>query len=114
MMLPIASRDFEDILSLVDPIITPAMNASLTKSVCREEVRLTIFQHGPLKSPGSDGFSDIFFQKYWDIVGDKVFEAVHNFFLEGVLLREMNHTNVTLIPKVNPELINHFQPISLC
>ncbi|KAH7853723.1 hypothetical protein Vadar_005944 [Vaccinium darrowii] len=45
------SRDFEDILSLVDPIITPAMNASLTRSVCREEVRLAIFQHEALPIP---------------------------------------------------------------
>lgn len=56
-----------------------------------------------------------FSQKYWDVVGDDIFGVVQNFFLDGALLKEMNHTNVTLIPNVlNPEMINHFRPISLC
>lgn len=56
----------------------------------------------------------IFYQKYWDIVGDDVFEVVRGFFLDGSMLREVNHTNVTLIPKVtHPEFISQFRPISL-
>lgn len=107
--------DAEDILSLVEPVITPEMNASLTRNVGREEVRLAVFQQEPLKAPGSDGFPGIFYQQYWDIVGNDVFEAVRYFFLEGKILNEMNHTNITLIPKMGcPELINHFRPISLC
>lgn len=70
---------------------------------------------GPLKAPGSDGFPGLFFQSYWDVVGNDIFEAVQSFFQEGILLREWNHTNVTLIPKEkNPELMIHFHPISLC
>lgn len=67
-------------LSLVDKVITPEINASLTAPICREEVRVAVFQQGPLKAPGSDGYPGIFYQKYWDIVGDDVFEAVRDFF----------------------------------
>ncbi|KAG5533571.1 hypothetical protein RHGRI_027682 [Rhododendron griersonianum] len=84
-------------------------------AVTREEVQLAAFQLGPLKAPGSDGFPGLFYQSYWDIVGEEVFEAVQNFFQEGYLLKEMNQTNVTLIPKrPNPEGMNHLRPISLC
>ncbi|KAF7153549.1 hypothetical protein RHSIM_Rhsim01G0014300 [Rhododendron simsii] len=70
---------------------------------------------GALKAPGSDGFPGLFYQSYWDIVGEDVFGAVSNFFQDGHLLKEMNQTNVTLIPKrPNPEGMNHLCPISLC
>lgn len=48
-------------------------------------------------------------------MGDEVFKVVSQFFNEGVLLKEMNQTNVTLISKVNsPEAMHQFRPISLC
>ncbi|KAF7136176.1 hypothetical protein RHSIM_Rhsim08G0187900 [Rhododendron simsii] len=75
--------------------------------VTMEEVRRAVFQLGPLKAPGSDGFPGLFYQKYWGVVGKDVFETVQNFLQEGHLLREMNHTNVSLIPKV---LANGLQP----
>ncbi|XP_058201480.1 uncharacterized protein LOC131316197 [Rhododendron vialii] len=109
------ARDFGDLLSLIEPIITPEMNACLVKEVSLDEVGAAVFAMGPLKAPGSDGFPGLFYQTYWDVVGDVVFEAVQNFFQNGVLLREVNHSNVTLIPKVaNPETISQFRPISLC
>lgn len=85
------------------------MNDALTKPVSRNEVKVATFQMGSLKAPGSDGFPGLFYQKYWHIVGEDVFNAAKNFFDEGYLLKEMNHTNVTLIPKVaNPESMSHF------
>lgn len=80
-----------------------------------EEVRKAVFQMGPLKAPGSDGFPGLFYQKYWEVVGDDVFNTVKEFFQNGHILKEMNHTNVALIPKVsNPESMSQFRPISLC
>ncbi|KAH7855902.1 hypothetical protein Vadar_030395 [Vaccinium darrowii] len=55
---PPTSRDFGDILSLVDPIITSSMNTSLIKPVSPDEVRTAAFQMGSLKAPGSDGFPE--------------------------------------------------------
>lgn len=108
-------RDFEDVLSLIETVISSEINDALTKPVLREEVRNAVFQMAPLKAPGSDGFPGLFYQTYWDIVGDEVVQAVQSFFLDGVILKEINHTNVVLIPKVkNPEAISQFRPISLC
>lgn len=108
-------RNFDDVISLVDPIISEEVNAALTRPVSMEEVKAAVFQMGPLKAPGSDGFPGLFYQKFWHVVGGDVFTAVLHFFQEGHMLRELNHTNVTLIPKVsNPEDISQFRPISLC
>lgn len=109
------SRDFGDLISLVEPVILEDWNAKLTREVTKEEVQLAAFQLGALKAPGSDGFPGLFYQSYWDIVGEDVFGAVSSFFREGHLLKELNQTNVTLIPKTpNPEGMNHLRPISLC
>lgn len=59
-------------------------------------------------------FQVFFYQKYWDVVGEDVFTAVNEFFQNGYILKEMNHTNVALVPKVNnPESMSQFRPISL-
>lgn len=40
---------------------------------------------------------------------------VHSFFQTGVLSRQLNHTFIILIPKVdNPMMIGQYRPISLC
>lgn len=108
-------RAFEDIISVVDLVISTNVNMALTRSVTTEEIKLAAFQMGPLKAPGSDGFLGFFYQKYWQVVGEDVCSAVKNFFEGGYLLKEMNHTNITLIPKVaGPESMSQFRRISLC
>lgn len=109
------SRNFDDVLSLIDHIVTPEINESLVKTILYDEICLATFQMGPLKAPGSDAFPGLFFQKYWEVVGDDLVEAVQSFFQNGVLTKELNHTNVTLVPKVRyPEAMSQFHPISLC
>ena len=57
----------------------------------------------------------IFFQKYWTLVGNSVIRVVNAFFHSGNILKEINHTFLALIPKIeNPPSANHFRPISLC
>nr|GEZ11693.1 hypothetical protein [Tanacetum cinerariifolium] len=42
-----------------------------------------------------------FFKKGWDVVGNDVCRVVWDFFDNGKLLKEVNHTFLTLIPKVD-------------
>ena len=69
----------------------------------------------PIKSPGPDGMPPIFFQKYWNIVGQNVSDCILNILSVGVMPLEMNETHIDLIPKTkNPQKITEYRPISLC
>ena len=62
-----------------------------------------------------DGLQASVYKKYWKIVGKSVCKMVKAFFYNGHMLKEINKTFITLIPKSDdPESTNHFRPISLC
>ncbi|XP_074282633.1 uncharacterized protein LOC141607172 [Silene latifolia] len=59
--------------------------------------------------------SKCFLKDAWPIIGDEVSEAILDFFQYGKLLQQLNHTFITLIPKVNiPQNVTQFRPISCC
>ncbi|XP_062076217.1 uncharacterized protein LOC133780570 [Humulus lupulus] len=54
-------------------------------------------------------------QDNWGIVGDEVSEAVMDFLKTGKLLKELNSTVITLIPKSKcPANLSDYRPISCC
>ena len=62
--------------------------------------------------------SPFFFQKYWDIVGPNVIEAVLSVIHSGYYLQKMNFTNIVLIPKKKKkkkktQIMFDYHPISL-
>lgn len=76
---------------------------------------LFIFEMNPLKAPGPNGMPGLFYRCYWQIVDDQLVAAVQSFFIDGWLLRELNHTYITLIPKTQgAHNFNQFRPISHC
>jgi len=64
-----------------------------------KEIKTAVFQMNPDKAPGPDGFNAFFFQNNWDIVKNNVIQAVLQFFRTGKILKQLNHTFLTLIPK---------------
>ncbi|GKF07259.1 hypothetical protein Tco_0041483, partial [Tanacetum coccineum] len=83
--------------------------------ISSQEVKEAMFLMGNDKSPGPDGFTAAFFKSAWDIVGSDVYRAVCEFFINGKLLRELNHTIIALIPKVHsPARVNDYRLISCC
>lgn len=77
------------------------------------EIKEVIFSIGNEKAPGPDGFPAGFFKKNWDLVGDDVAAGVLEFFEKGRILKEWNHTVVTLIPKKAHEpTVADFWPIA--
>ncbi|XP_071739438.1 uncharacterized protein [Rutidosis leptorrhynchoides] len=87
----------------------------MIRQVTDEEVKAAMFDIGDDKAPGPDGYSSVFFKKSWDIVGHDICKAVKDFFKNGHLLTEINHTILALLPKVEtPRLVNDYRPISCC
>ena len=69
----------------------------------------------PDKAPGPDGFTTLFFQKCWDVLGWELLLALEVSRKTGSMLKEFNATNVVIIPKIgDPQSFSDFRPISLC
>ncbi|XP_074265598.1 uncharacterized protein LOC141588040 [Silene latifolia] len=67
------------------------------------------------KSPGSDGFNSQFYRDSWDIIGRDVIGAVLDFLASGKLLKQVNATTLTLVPKVkSPGSVLEYRPIACC
>jgi len=96
-------------------LITNQDNDMLTAPPTAAEIKTAVFDINPNKTPGPDGFGAGFFQKYWQLVSDEFVHFIKDFFSHGKLLKEINHTFITLIPKnAQLQLTSHFRPISLC
>ncbi|CAN1744197.1 LINE-1 retrotransposable element ORF2 protein [Linum perenne] len=111
-----APREVQDysMLAQFPQVVTSSMNEVITRAVTDTEIKAAVFQMGPLKAPGPDGFPGKFFQKHWTLVGHDVCSEVRAFFDTAVLPTEWSDTNITLIPKIqNPDMLSQFHPISV-
>ena len=105
----------EELQSLPIPQIDHHQQQLLDMPVTNEEIERAIFQMGPHKAPGPNRIPAFFFQEFWDIVKQDILLSVKAFFHSGSLLKSLNHTYITLIPKMNNhDEVTHFRPISLC
>ena len=104
-----------EVTNTIPTRVTDEMNQWLIKEFTREEVVTALQQMHPTKAPGPDGMSTIFFQKYWDIVGNDITCMVLNVLNSNMSMVEINRTNIALVPKTNsPTKMTEFRPISLC
>lgn len=104
-----------DLEGLIPNCISADDNISLCAIPDDIEIRDVLFQMGSYKAPGPDGMSVLFYKHYWHIVKWDVISTVRGFFVGGFLLKQLNHTNIALIPKVgSASSVKQFRPISLC
>uniref|UniRef100_A0A803NXZ1 Reverse transcriptase domain-containing protein n=1 Tax=Cannabis sativa TaxID=3483 RepID=A0A803NXZ1_CANSA len=90
-------------------------NVALLQPVLEEEVRSVVFQMHLDKSSGPNGMAPAFYQKCWHIVGQDVVRLVQGFFWDNVMPKDLNATNLVLIPKKkSPSVMGDLRPISLC
>ena len=67
---------FDANLNAIAPRVTQVINGELLGTFKVEEIKATLNQMHPTKAPSPDGMLPIFFQKYWDVVGQSVVSYV--------------------------------------
>lgn len=95
--LPMVDRD----IIHRGPVLGHDVQTQLCNSISAEEVKGALFSMDSLKAPGIDGYNVHFFKKTWSILGNDIFDVVCDFFSTAMLPKQINFTNVTLLPKVN-------------
>lgn len=56
----------------ITPVIFPDQNEELLLDFTTEEVKAAPFNIYPWKTPGPNGFSGIFYHKFWGVIGEDV------------------------------------------
>ncbi|GJY04171.1 protein LAZ1 [Tanacetum coccineum] len=107
--------DLLNTTGLINKKVSDGSNTNMIRPVTNAEIKKAMFDIGDAKAPGPDGYTSTFFKKGWDVVGQDVCNAIQDFFRNGKLLKESNHTFLALIPKVaTPVKVNDYRPISCC
>ncbi|GAU45948.1 hypothetical protein TSUD_238520 [Trifolium subterraneum] len=107
--------DHDPVLNLIQPRVTDDDNVVLTAPITKVEIQQALFQMHPDKSPGPDGFSPAFYQRFWEQCSDDIFSDASTWLERGYFPTSLNKTNICLIPKCdNPTSMKDLRPISLC
>ncbi|KAF3685503.1 hypothetical protein FXO37_00562 [Capsicum annuum] len=87
----------------------------LCTEVTHAEIYVALCDIGDDKAPGVDGYNAYFYKKDWNIIKDYVYAATTSFFVAGNLLKAVNCTSITLIPKVHkPSTVKEYRPLVCC
>ena len=92
-------RVYQGVLKL-GPSLTKKHTEMLMRGFTKEDVKAVVFSIPGNKSPGQDGFSSFFYQDNWGIIGEDVGKVVLSFLNLGNILKEINSTIITSVPKV--------------
>jgi len=86
----------------------------LIKPFTLDEVKNAVWDCDCFKCPGPDGANLGFIKDFWCDIKEDIMRFVTDFHRNGKLLKGINITFITLIPKKDcPQSLNDFRPISL-
>lgn len=106
--------EFSEIVEGISTSVTTQRNEDLIKPFEDQEIKAVFLSVDTNRAAGPDGMTPTFFSKFWHIVGKDITEAIHSFFHSGFLLKSINETIISLIPKTDhPANVGQFRPITL-
>ncbi|XP_062074548.1 uncharacterized protein LOC133778559 [Humulus lupulus] len=96
-------------------LVTEQQAKFLQKAYTKDDVKAALFSIPDEKALGSDGYSSAFFKHTWDITGQDLVQSVLSFLHSGRILKKINTTTLTLIPKTScPKNVSEYRPIACC
>ncbi|GKD21730.1 putative reverse transcriptase domain-containing protein [Tanacetum coccineum] len=102
-------------LSVDDQFLAKGDANFMVREVSNDEVKAALFDIDSNKPHGSDGYSSYFFKSSWDVIGKDFCMAVKEFFSSRKLLKEVNSTVISLVPKLpTPRNVLDYRPIACC
>ncbi|XP_071680193.1 uncharacterized protein [Lolium perenne] len=87
------------VLDSIPSKVSTEMNADLTKEYTNEEIKSALFQMGPTKAPGPDGFPALFYQTHWKFLEAELCQAIRSFLHGGSLPDGFCDSVIVMIPK---------------
>ena len=97
-----------------EDMVTSEENETLQQPFTEEEIRQAIFESYYSSAPGPDGFSFLFYQRFWGLIKNDFMALVREFESGEMNVARLNYAIITLIPK-EPDArdMKKFRPISL-
>jgi len=103
------------VINFLNEVIVDEDNAQLTAPFCKEESKEAMFSMQPDKCPGPDGFNPGFYQHFWSVCSDDIFNECCLWMNDGQFPPSLNSTNIALIPKgTDQKNMKDWRPIALC
>lgn len=78
----------------ISPRISDEANLMLIAIPGIAEVKAAVFSIHPDKAPGPDGFSAGFYQSFWDVIGEDIYQDIRSFFETSHLHPRQNETHL--------------------
>ncbi|KAK2662892.1 hypothetical protein Ddye_001466 [Dipteronia dyeriana] len=89
-------------------------NSMLERRFTIEVVWAAISGYDGNKAPSPNGFNLNFFKANWEVIQGDFMKFLNEFYGNGSLVKDVNHSFITLIPKcAHSETLMDFRPISL-
>ncbi|XP_026459304.1 uncharacterized protein LOC113359963 [Papaver somniferum] len=105
----------ENLYNVLPSIISDEDNLALTRIPSNEEIHSTFKSMENWSAPGPEGFQAGFYKSQWDIVGEDVCLMVKRFFESMHILKQINNTYISLIPKKKKAIsAADYRPIGVC
>jgi 23S rRNA U2552 (ribose-2'-O)-methylase RlmE/FtsJ len=108
-------KAIQKIIQHIPHLVTEEQNNNLSKPIAEEEIDQALQEMPNGKPPGPDGFTVEFFKACWEVVKHDVYRVVEDSRRSASILKSLNATMITLIPKENEaKTLDHYKPIALC
>lgn len=103
------------VIDVVERVVTEEDNDFLTAPFQVQEFKDAMYAMHPDKCYGPDGFNPGFFQHFWSVCNNDIFNECCSWLNNNQFPPSLNFTNIALIPKGNEQKsMKDWRPIAFC